>query len=302
MTRPGIETGLEYLQRAIDVDPSYALAHVGNAHAYRMFGLSLEMPPSEVGPKAKAAARKAVEIDETLAEAQAVLAFNCFWHDWAWDAAAAHFARALELDPNSADTHWMYAHLPSNLGRHREALAAIARARQLDPLSGLINAMEGQFLLHAGRVDEAIARLREALELDPNSRVAHLFAASAWIEKGGFDEAIAEARRASALTPSNTQALALEAYALAKSGRRGESDAALDDLLKLQQDRFVSPYHLAIAYAGLGRTNDTLAALERGFEVRDPKMVFVNVDPKWKPLRDDRRFHSLLKRMNFPQP
>src|SRR5258706_708560 len=101
------------------------------------------MPPAEVLPKAKAAAEKAIELDRSLAEAHAVLAFNVFWHEWAWKTAEGHFRRALQLDQNSADAHWMYAHLLSNTGRHEEALAEIACARELDPLSGLVNAMQG---------------------------------------------------------------------------------------------------------------------------------------------------------------
>lgn len=229
MTRSGIEAGISYFEKALDADPSYALAQVGLAHAYRMFGLSLEMPAREVGPKAKAAALKAIEIDDTLAEAHAVLAFNFFWYEWGWTAAEKHFKRALELNPNSADTRWRYAHLPSNMGKHEEALAEIGRARELDPLSDLINAMEGQFLLHAGRTDDAIDRLREALELDPRSRVAHLFAASAYIEKGLLAEAVLEAATAHTLSPSNTQALAFEAYASAKLGRQAQAREALEN-------------------------------------------------------------------------
>jgi serine/threonine-protein kinase len=300
MTRAGIETGLRHLERAIECDPSYALAHVGIAHAYRMYGLSLEMPPNEVWPNAAVAARTALELDDTLAEAHAVAAFNCFWHDWNWSRAEEHFKRAIRLNPTSADTHWMYAHVPSNLGRHEEALRLIGRARELDPLSGLINAMEGQFLLHAGRTDDAIARLREALELDPQSRVAHLFAASAFIERGLFDEAVAEARAARALTPSNTQGIALEAYANAKRGRRAEAGAAVGELLELSNGRYVSPYHVAIALCGVGANDDALTWLERGVEGRDPKMVFLNVEPKWAALRGDRRFVTLLKQMQFP--
>ena len=299
MTHSGIDAGVQHFTRALEYDPSYALAYVGLAHAYRMYALSLERPPGEVGPKGKAAALKALEIDDTLAEAHAVLAFHVYWFEWEWNTAEKHFARALELDPNSADTHWMYAHLPSNTGRHAQALAAIARARALDPLSGLINAMEGQFLLHAGRTDEAIARLRDAIELEPRSRVAHLFAASAYIEQGAFDDAVAEAGAARALTPSNTQARALEAYANAGRGKHSEAEAALAELLELSKERYVSPYHVAIACNGLNEPAEAIARLERGFEEHDPMMVFLYVEPKWRNLRGEPRMVRLLKRMKF---
>ncbi len=299
MTDAGIEAGVQYFTRAREADSSYALAYVGLAHAYRMHALSLERRPAEVAPQAKAAALTALGIDSTLAEAHAVLAFHVYWFEWDWNTAAAHFARALELDPNSADTHWMYAHLPSNAGRHAEALAAIARARALDPLSGLINAMEGQVLLHAGRTDEAIARLRDAIELEPRSRVAHLFAARAYIEKARFDDAADEAGAARRLTPSNTQAIALEAYANARRGKRREAEAALAELLRLSKDRYVSPYHVAIACNGLNDQAGAVAWLERAFDERDPMMVFLNVEPQWRSLRGERRVLALLKRMKF---
>ena len=299
MTQSGIEAGVEYFERAVEADPTYALAYVGLAHAYRMHALSLELPPSEMGPKAQAAALKAVALDNRLAEAHAVLAFNIYWFDWAWDTAEAHFACALELDQDSADTLWMYAHLPSNAGRHEQALSAIAHARTLDPLSGLITAMEGQMLLHAGRTDDAIARLRDAIELEPRSRVAHLFAARAYIEKGLFDAAAAEAEAARLLTPANTQAAALEACANARRGKGREAETTRAELVRLSKERYVSPYHIAIACNGLNDRSEAIAWLERAFEARDPMMVFLNVEPTWKNLHDEPRFRALVKRMSF---
>jgi TolB-like protein/Tfp pilus assembly protein PilF len=299
MTQSGIAAGVEYFERAVEADPTYALAYVGLAHAYRMHALSLELPPSEIGPKAQAAALKAVALDNRLAEAHAVLAFNIYWFDWAWDTAESHFARALELDQDSADTLWMYAHLPSNAGRHEQALSAIARARTLDPLSGLITAMEGQMLLHAGRTDDAIARLRDAIELEPRSRVAHLFAARAYIEKGLFDAAAAEAEAARLLTAANTQAAALEACANARRGKGREAETTRAELVKLSKERYVSPYHIAIACNGLNDRLEAIAWLERAFEARDPMMVFLNVEPTWNNLHDEPRFRALVKRMRF---
>jgi TolB-like protein/tetratricopeptide (TPR) repeat protein len=299
MTHSGIEAGVQYFERAVEADPTYALAYVGLAHAYRMHALSLELPPSEIGPKAKAAALKALALDNALAEAHAVLAFNIYWFEWAWDTTEWHFARALELDPDSADTLWMYAHLPSNSGRHAQALAAIARARTLDPLSGLITAMEGQMLLHAGRIDDAIARLRDAIELEPRSRVAHLFAARAYIEKGLFDAAAAEAEAARLLTPTNTQAVALEACANARRGNHREAETSRAQLVQLSRERYVSPYHVAIACNGLNERSEAIAWLERAFQERDPMMVFLNVEPTWRNLRSEPRFRTLLKQMKF---
>ena len=299
MTPASIQLGKSWIQKALEADPDDAHAHVGLAHAYRMFALSLEMPPGEILPKAKAAAAKAIELQPDLADAHAVLGFNIFWHEWDWNAAELHLRRALQLDPRSADTLWMYAHLCSNLGRHREALENIARACELDPLSGLMNSMDGQFRLHAGKTDEALLRLREALEIDPASRVAHAFAASAYIEEGLYEKAIAEARAAGAVSAVSTNALAFESYAYAKAGREQEARAALEEALILSTQRYVPPYHIALMYNGLGATAEALTWLEQGFEGRDPKMVFLKVEPKWSNLQDHPGYVRLLKRMRL---
>jgi tetratricopeptide (TPR) repeat protein len=150
-------------------------------------------------------------------------------------------------------------------------------------------------------LDDAIGRLREALELDPSSRVAHLFAANAYTEKALFAEAVAEARAARALSAGNTHAMALEAYANARLGQAAEAGAQLEELLRLLKTRYVPPYHIAIVYEGLDDTANTLTWLEHGFDQRDPKMVFVRVEPRWKKLREHPRFVRLLKEMDlFP--
>lgn len=299
MTRDGIDAGVRYFTRAIECDPLYAPAHVGLAHAYRMGGLSLDQPPAEAGPKAREAAQAAVRLDANLAEAQAVLGFVTFWYEWDWAAADRHFQRALRLNAHSPDTQWMYAHLQSNLSNHGVALATVAQARQLDPLSGLIHAMEGQFLLHAGRADDALVRLREAVELDPQSRVAHLFSASAYIETRQYAEAAAEARIAQSLTPENTQGLALEAVANAALGLRAEAREALRKLLEMSSQRHVPPYNVALILRGLDEHEQALSWLERALEQRDPKMVFLGVEPQWKKLRADKRFAGLLRHMSL---
>jgi serine/threonine-protein kinase len=322
-TPPEIQTATSYFQQAIALDPNYALAYVGLADAYRSLPLNSDMPPNEFFPRAKAALQKAVEIDDTLAEAHAVLGFTIFWYDWDWGAAEDQFRRALELNPNSADAHLAYAHLLSNTGRHAESLAEAKRARELDPLNLRTNALEGQFLNHAGRTDEALARLQKTFELDPNYLLAHLFAWSVYIEKGLYKKAVAEARRARELNDLSSQPSAYIGYALAKSGRRlppalpgpayqhdlgyalaksgkrREALAELEGLLKLSTERFVPPYLIALVYHGLGERDEALAWLGRGYEQRDPKMVFLMVEPKWNNLRPEPRFQDLLRRLGL---
>jgi tetratricopeptide (TPR) repeat protein len=299
LTPPEMRAGISYFQQAIEIDPSYALAYTGLAEAYRALATAGEMPATEFFPKAKAAAQKAIEIDDHLADAHAILGFIIFWYDWDWNAAENQCRRALELNPNSADAYMFYAHLLSNTGHHTEALAEIKRARELDPLSSRNNALEGQFLLHAGQTDEALARLQKTFDLEPNFWLAHLFAASAYIEKGMFPEAVAEARKAREISGVSTHPIAFEGYALAKSGKRAEAKGLLAKLLKLSTERYVSPSNIALIYNGLGERDETLAWLERGFEQREPKMVFLKVEPKWNNLRSEPRFIDLMKRMRL---
>ena len=183
------------------------------------------MPSGEFMPKARAAALRAIALDDTLAEAHANLGHIMFWYDWDWTAAENQHRRALQLDPDSPDALQFYAHLLSSMGRHAEALDRIRRARELDPVNLRVNAVEGMLLLHAGRTDEAVARLQKTLELDPNHRLANMMAARAYIEKGMFAVAIAATRKARELTEGNSEPLAYGTYALARAGRLSHINA-----------------------------------------------------------------------------
>lgn len=294
-----IRIGISYFRQAIEIDSSYALAHVGLADAYMRLPLAGELPSDEFFPPSKAAANRAIEIDDTLPEAYTVLGWTLFWYEWNWNEAENQFRRALELDPNSADTHEAYAHLLSNMGRHAEGLFEIKRARELSPTALFAGALEGQFLLHAGRIDEALDRLRKTFELEPRFWLAHLFAASAYIEKEMFAEAAREADKAKQFSGGSSHAIAFGAYALAKSGKKAEARAVLDELLQLSTVHYVPPYHIALVYNGLEMREETLSWLERGFKERDPKMAFLKVEPKWNNLRAEPCFVDLMRRMNF---
>ena len=297
-TRSEIPIAISYFEQAVAIDPSYALAYVGLADGYR--SPALEIRPAEVFPKAKLAAQKALEIDDTLAEAHAVLGYITFWYDWDWNSAETQFKRALELNPDSADTHQFYAHLFSSTERHAEGLAEIKRARELDPVKLRVYALEGQFLIHAGRTDEALVILQKAFALDPNYYLAHNFAASAYIEKGMFAEAVTEARKAREFSGGNNHPMTFMAYALAKSGKQAEARAVLEELFRLSIKDYVSPYDVAMIYNGLGERDKTFAWLGKALQQRDVRMTFLKVEPKWNDLRDDSRFHDLLRRVGLP--
>ncbi|MGB7069676.1 MAG: tetratricopeptide repeat protein [Pyrinomonadaceae bacterium] len=299
--RPELLKAVSYLEKAIEIDPNYAMAYVGLADAYRGLTLGGEMRPEDYFPKAKAAAQKALEIDNDLAEAHAMLGWLIYWYDWDWKEAEKHCKRALELDPNTSDTHMAYAHILSSVGRHEEALAAAKRSVELEPLNLRNIALETQFLIHAGRADEAISKLERALELDANYWFAYQYKASAFIDKGMYAEAAAAARRGYELHKDNTRMLSFLGFALARSGKTKEARETLDNLLKLSNERFVPPYNIAMVYNGLGERDEAIAWLERGVQQRDPRLTFLKSDPKWNNLRDDPRYHGLLRKVGFPE-
>ena len=299
VTRPDLLKAISYLEKAIELDPNYALAYVGLADAYRGLPLGGETDPQEYFPKAKAAAQKAVQIGPDLAEAHAVLGWIIYWYDWDWESAEQHCRRALELDPGSSDAHMALAHVLSGLGRHDEATTTARRGREIDPLNLRTSTLEAQFLIYAGRSGEAIERLDRVLELDPNYWFAHQFMASALIELGRFDEAVAAGEKGMAMYPENTRNAAFTAFALAKAGKISEARARLATLLSKRERQFVPPFSVALVYHALGERDETLRWLERGIVARDPRMVFLYCERKFHDLQGDPEFDALLKRMRF---
>lgn len=295
-TQADVEASINYFQQAIDRDPGYAMAYVGLADAYR--APVSERLPSESLAKSKAAIMKALEIDDTLSDAHAVLGFIIFWYEWNWAASEAELKRAIELDPKNADAHNFYAHLLSNTGRHDEALTEARLSRELDPLNLRANSLEGQFLIHAGRVDDGIARLTSTLELDPDLWMAHLFLTSAYIEKRMWDRAIEEGRKTVEVNP-HSRSFSYLGYALAKAGREAEARDELNRILLSAKERWVSPYSVALLYNGLNEREQALSWLEKGLAERDPRMVFLKVEPKWNNLRTEPRFQKVMTAVGF---
>jgi DNA-binding winged helix-turn-helix (wHTH) protein/TolB-like protein/Flp pilus assembly protein TadD len=297
LTPPDIRKSIPFFRQAIDIDSRYALAYTGLAQAYGVLGIAGEMPTAEAFPKANAAAKRAIEIDDSLGEAHIAVCMGTFWYDWDWRVAEDACRRGIGIDPNSAASHGHYAMLLSSTGRHAEALAEAKRSRELDPLDLAQNALEGQFLLNAGRFDEALIHLRKTSELEPKFWLPYMITASAYIEKGMYREAIAESRKEYELSGGNVYPFGT--YALARSGKRDEARAALAELLKLSATKYVPPYNIALIYNALEMPDDALAWLEKGFQQRDPKMTALKVEPKWNNLRSDARFVDLMKRMNL---
>jgi len=300
VTRPNIERAIEYFREASQIDPCMAVSYAGLADAYDILPITSDFPPREAFPKAEQAAKQALEIDSDLAEAHAALGGVRFWYNWDWPAAEEHCRRAIARNASYAMAHLRYGHLLSNIGRHEEALSEIELARQLDPLSLIINTLCAQFRYQARQYDEAELLLGKALELDPNFWVAHINLANVYQQQERLDEALAEAEKAREFSGGNTQALSLAAYACAALGRRSEAEQILAQLLALEMHQYVSPYNIAIAHLGLGRTQMALDWLSKAYADRDVRMVFLAVEPKWDSIRITPQFESILHRMNLP--
>ena len=299
-TIEGFKKAIDYFERAIEKDPTYALAYSGLADCYSTRGLrEFDLPPREAFPRAKAAATKALEIDDTLAEAHTSFAFATWYYDWDWRVAETEFKRALQLNGNYPVAHQWYGSYLSSMGRHQEAIAEKKRAVELDPLSLVMNRSAGWTFYFARRYDEAIEQYRKTLELDPNFAVAHLWLGEAYKQKGMHQEAILELQRASVLSGQDHAKLAALGHAYAFSGRRAEATMILEKLEEMSKRSYVPPYDFAVIFAGLGEKDKALEWLQKAHEDRSAYLVYLNVEPIWDSLRSDPRFIDLLRRMRL---
>jgi tetratricopeptide (TPR) repeat protein len=297
ITAEGFTKGIEYFQQAIAKDPTYALAYAGLADCYSARANNGYVPPREGYPKAKEAALKALELDDTLAEAHTALAFIKTDYDWDWSGADREFQRAIELNLGYALAHALYGSHFLRMGRFEEAIAEGKRSVELDPLSLLDNRVLGQSFYFARRYDQAIEQFRKTLEPDPNFTATHRYLGEAYLQKSMYKEGIAEIEKELAISPNSTAALAYLGYGHALEGRRTEAQQVLDQLNELSKQRFVPAQYRSIIYAGLGEKDKAFEWLERGYEERS--VVAINVNPVFDPLRSDPRFADLLRRMNL---
>lgn len=299
LTPPEITKSIEFFNKAIDLDPTYALAYFGLADAYRSLAPASDVPPKEILPKAKAAAIRASELDESLAEPHVTLAFIRGWLDWDWAGSEREARRAIELNPNLGFAHLAFAQVLSHLGRDREAVAEAARAHELDPLSSIISTLNAQYLISARRYDEAIARLKETLELDPNFWIANFMLGTALVEKQMYPEALAEFNKATELSRGNAESIAMAGYTWARAGDSAKAQAILMELKSRIGQRYVPAEHIATLYTALGNKDEAFAWLEKACENRDFRLCRLKVDPRWDSLRSDPRFVAILKRIGL---
>ena len=297
-TEEGLKKSIEYFQRAIVEDPRYAAAYAGMSDCYIILVGRHGLPAEEGLTQAKAAAKKALEIDDQLAEAHTALA-HVMLHNWEWAEAEREFKRALELNPADPTAHQVYFEYLSAVGRVEEAIAEIKKAQELDPLSLPINSNVAMAFNFARQYDCAIEQCQKILEMDPNFYWAHSHLALAYEQKGMFDEAVAELLTAVELSRGNPHLLAALGYVYAVAGRCEDAQDVLGKLLNAPEHQRASPYYIAQIYAGLGERDKAFQWLERAYQERDAVMTHLNVTSRFDVLRSDPRFADLVRRVGL---
>jgi tetratricopeptide (TPR) repeat protein len=305
-TAAELKKGIEYFQKAIEKDPGYALAYAGLADSYSALGGGWQyLPPSDTLPKAKAAAMKALQLDDTLAEAHAALAYASFF-DWDWSSAEREFKRAIELNPNSALSHQRYAEFLKVRLRFNEGMAEAQRAQELDPLSPEIVSGLGWVYLSTRRYDESIAQFQKALDLYPNAAVIRGSLAWAYAMKRMYPQALAEydkiADQDKAVAAENQFVACGLGWIYAVSGRRADALKIAQKFRDLSSHAYVDFFLLATIYVGLGEKDEAFRLLEKGYEQHSASMFYLAEDPFWSGVSSDPRYADLLRRMGLPQP
>lgn len=301
-TQEAVNKSIGFFQQAIARDPGYALAYSGLADAYAILGYRGGFPSKDSLSRAKAAALKAIELDDALAEPHASLAFIAETHEWDWATAEREYKRALQLNPGDARAHHWYAGYLMYAGRLEEGISEERRARDLDPLSLPVNNALAGRLLVAGRVDEALEQLKKTMEMDPRFAPAHQTLGWAYLNMGKHEEAIQEFEQALQLSgPDDTDRVVDLGFAYAAAGRREKARKILAKLMKLHQQGLVPSGSIAILYGALGEMDEAFVWLEKAYEERDPELTYIKVPVRrFGPLRHDPRYQDMLRRMGLP--
>lgn len=297
-TGDALQEAIEFFNQAIAIDPNYGAAYAGLADCYNMLVVYGRLQPKEGFPKAKEAAEKALEIDESSAEAHSSMAFIKFRWDWDRAATEREFQTAIRLKPAYAPAHQWYSSYLVAVERFDEAIAEAKRTEELEPLSFVASSHLGWIYYLSGQNDKAIEQCRKILELDPSSFPARRYLGLAYEAKGMYAEAIAEFQTGVKLSGSPLM-LALLGHAHAVAGNKTEAQQILNDLQQLQEQRYVSPYTLAAIYAGLGDQDEVFKWLDKAVEGRDIWLMNLKVDPVFAKLRSQRKFTDILARIRL---
>jgi len=299
-TEEGLKNAIDHFQRALEIDPTYGLAYAGLADSYLMLGDWGFLPPKEAIPRGKAAAQKALEIDESLAEAHASLALACFEYDWDWPACEREYRRAIELNPNYATAHQWYFAFLFFMKRRAEAMREIQRAQQLDPLSPIISGAAADPYFYARQYEQAIRGFRNTISLFPEFAPAYQALGAACVVNGTYQEAILAYQKLRSLSGASAAEVAALGEAYAKGGIRGYYLWELRRLREESKHRYVRAWTFALLLAGLGEKDQALSYLQKAYEDRDYLLTTLQDEPRFDPLRSDPRFQDLLRRMHFP--
>ena len=296
-----MKKGLRYFQRAIEKDPLYALPYVGVADSYSIPGFWGMISPNDAFPKAKSAAKKALEIDDSLGEVHSSLALISLFFDWDWSSAESGFKRAIELNPEYAHAYNWYSLYLSVMRHFDQAIVEAKHAQQLDPLSPIISGVIGRILIWASQYDEAIKQLNNTLELYPDFQVGKLWLGEAYMLKGMFKDAFSVFPKEFTAPGAGgiTYALGTIGWAYARSGQKEEALRMLDQFNAISKERYISPLQKAFILIGLGDKDKAIEQLEMGYLERDGFLTFLNIWNFFEPLRSDSKFKALLKKMNL---
>ncbi len=299
-TEDGLKKAIGYFNEAIERDPGYASGWAGLAESYAVLGDFAVVAPKETFPRAEAAAQRALELDDALAEAHAALGLVRLEYGWDWTAAEREFIRAIELNPSYPTAHQFYSWYLGSVLRVDESIAEGKRALELDPLSMFRSADLGLSLYMVRQYDRSREQAKKTLELDPRLDFAHWFLGLASVQKAMYEEAIAHLQEAATSPGASPRYIAGLGYAYAVAGKRNEARKILDKLNELSKQKYVSPYFTATVYAGLGDKEEAFEWLDKAYRDRDNWLAYVKVTPEFDPLHSDPRYQNLLRRMNFP--
>jgi eukaryotic-like serine/threonine-protein kinase len=296
-TKGDLKRAFDYFTRSVKRDPSYALAYSGLADYYLVLSF-YGVPPSESFPKAKAAALRALEIDDSLAEAHTSLASVKAFYEWDWSGGEQEFKRAIALSPSYATARQWHAYLLVATGWFDEAAMEIKQAQTLDPLSMIIQSNLAGNYYYRRQYQQTIDECKKALEFDPNFSTALVFLSAAYAQEKQYDNAISQLMKVS---QNSTEARALLGYVYAVSGKNDYADRISRELQVRSKREYVAPAYSAMIYVGLGNKDRALALLEKGYEEHDQEMNLLKVNPVWDSLRSDPRFQDLTRRVGLPQ-
>lgn len=297
---PGaMQQAIKCFQQAIKTDPHYALAYTGLADCHNLSGLWQFRAPHEVFPAARVAAYKALELDDTLAEAHTSLAFMKMLYEWDWSGAEREFKKAIALNPSYAPTHLWYAHYLSAMTRFNDAIAEIKQAQDLDPLSLSINANVGLVLYWAREYKQAVEQLEKTIELDPNFGLSYFYLGFPLLEESRYEEAVAAFQKAVETTGGMPLAMIDLGYAYGRSGKRAEAKKVLHEVEAKFKKQYVPLPALAWIYVGLGEFDKVFECLNQAYKERNPLLAWLKIYPEYDGLRSDPRLQNLLRRIGL---